>query len=443
LETVQLSAADASAGAVPVWSESDARVPRRRRPLIAFTRQNVVEGLWVLFLFFAYNAEIPRLGNFSREAWMAVDLAMLAYFVRDPQPFVSQALAHKLIMSWPAMAILSTLWSLSPTTSLYHGVQLAMTILAAFLMVHQLPRQRIVVVVFLALTICMLGSMGYAIADFRGRTQGVWNGLFTHKNELGGAMAALIVTGTCLFLMGWRPLFSLAVTVLAVATLAKSRSGSAILVTGLTLCPIVLAYSLRQGRNVLSFGIGILILAGVGIVSWIVFSHVDVVELVLNDLGKDRTLSGRTQLWSFGIDAFTQHPWLGHGYKGYWENPQTSVEYLRYVIKQRLWFFHNNFIEAAVAFGIMGPILLLAGIVGGYITTIKTFLRERTYTALWCVLIVIYVSLYTLSENPLIANHSIWQLLLVVAIAAAMQRPPAPPARSSKQDARAPARSRS
>jgi exopolysaccharide production protein ExoQ len=401
-----------------------------------------VEGLWVLFLFFAYNAQIPHLGNFSREAWMAVDLAMLAFFVRDPQPFVSQALGHKLIMSWPALAILSTLWSLSPTTSLYHGIQLAMTIMAAFLMVHQLPRQRIVVVVFLALTICMLGSMAYALVDFRGRSQGVWIGLFTHKNELGGAMAALIVTGTCLFLMGWRPLLSLAITVLALATLAKSRSGSAILVTGLTLCPIVLAYSLRQGRNVLSFGIGLLILAGVGVVAWIAFSQVDIVELVLNDLGKDRTLSGRTQLWSFGLDAFAQRPWLGHGYKGYWENPGTSVEYLRYVIKQRLWFFHNNFIEAAVAFGFMGPILLLAGIVGGYITTIKCFLRDRTYTALWCLLIVIYVSLYTLSENPLIANHSIWQFLLVVAMAAAVQQRPPPSAQNGTKGARTPARSR-
>ncbi len=57
---------------------------------------------------------------------------------------------------------------------------------------------------------------------------------------------------------------------------------------------------------------------------------INVIDLVLGRLGKDSTLSGRTVLWDFAVDAYERKPWLGYGYKGYWSGADSTVYLLRY-----------------------------------------------------------------------------------------------------------------
>jgi len=408
-------------GAGSAWPGHDLPKVRRGGLQLAFSRKRVLEGLWVLFVMGASSVPLFGIGNVERYVWAAIDVTVLYYLLREPRPLIAQALHHKIIMSWPALAIFSALWSLNPTVSLYHGLQLGMTIMAGFLFAIRLPRHRIIVVVFTALLFSLIASLvvtaikPWATVDIEGN----WVGLFPHKNMLGGAATSLIFTSACLLLMGWRPFLSTAALVLAVFTLAMSHSATSAVAAVATVCPIVLAFCYRQGRNVLSFGIGLLFIAGSCAVLAISIGEINVVKAVLQGFGKDATLTGRTILWNFGFDAFAERPWLGYGFKGYWQSPLTTAEYLRYVIGQPLWYFHNNFIEVAVSFGIMGPILLMAGLISAFVTTIRSFLRERGYDSLWCVLLVIYVTLLTLVEYPLFVNHSVWQFLLVAAMASA------------------------
>jgi hypothetical protein len=65
----------------------------------------------------------------------------------------------------------------------------------------------------------------------------------------------------------------------------------------------------------------------------------------------------------------------------------------------------------------MGPVLLAAGIVYALTVATRNFLRDHRYSSLWCLLIVSYITLDTMAEYPLFLNHSVWQLLFVVAVA--------------------------
>jgi O-antigen ligase len=85
---------------------------------------------------------------------------------------------------------------------------------------------------------------------------------------------------------------------------------------------------------------------------------------------------------------------------------------------QELWFFHNLFVEVAVAFGVVGPILLAAGLFAAFRRAITTFAAERSPVSLWPLLFLLFLVPYVLAENPLFQNHSLLQLLFVVAMCA-------------------------
>lgn len=396
------------------------RLARRRSMPLAFSRQRVVEGLWALFIMAALGAtRLFGINNAEKFAWLAADFVVLAFLLRDYRPIYGLAGRQKIFMSWAGLALLSTLWSLSPGTSLYQGVQLLMTILVSFLFCLQVPRGRMPVVVFTALVACLVSSIGFVLLKPGLGTdqQGAWIGVFQHKNQLGAVAAVCILTSTCLFLSGWRPLVAALCIGVGAFVLAMSHSGTALIAVTLVMCLVVLAFGLRQGRGVLSFGMGLLALAASFVVFFIAVNQINVFDLVLEGMGKDSTLSGRTILWDIGLHAFSERPVLGHGYNGFWVGDPSTVSYLQWMVQQPLWFFHNNFIEMAVAFGIMGPVLLLCGIVYAIAITTRNFLRDRRYSSLWCLLLVAYVSLDTMAEYPLFLNHSVWQFLFVATVA--------------------------
>ena len=78
-----------------------------------------------------------------------------------------------------------------------------------------------------------------------------------------------------------------------------------------------------------------------------------ILSFILTALDRELTFSGRTRLWSIGIDLWTQRPWLGHG-GGWLEIPNTQeILGLRY----DFWWstnFHNGFIQYLVEYGLVG-----------------------------------------------------------------------------------------
>lgn len=387
---------------------------------LRITKGTITDLAWILFIIGAGSAARPLgVQNVERYFWLAADLIVVLFLLHDYRPLLTMSLKNKLLMTWPAIATLSALWSYNPGISLYHGLQLFMTTMVGFLFCSQIDRKRIPRILFLGLLVCLLSSVAFKFVNphqaYDGN--GAFQGVFTHKNVLGSMMTLLIFTSTCLFFAHWRPLLTLAAAAAAAIVLVMSKSGTALIMAVLTLMPIMLAFLVRRGPRTLSAGVGAIIVISVLACTAIVFAQIDVFGLALASVGKDATLTGRTILWGFGADAFLEHPWLGFGYKGYWESTQSTVFYLRYVIGQDLWFFHNNFIEMAVAFGFMGPILLIAGILQGYGRTLRVFLRDHDYISLWYVLFMVCVTIDSFVEYPLFLNHGLYQFLFVAVVA--------------------------
>jgi exopolysaccharide production protein ExoQ len=415
-----MTASGADVHATAAWSLA-VRGLSRWRISRALARERAADALWIIFIVGASSAARPlRIENVERYFWLPADLAVLVLLLPCLRLFAGYALQHKVFLAWPALACLSMLWSLSPWLSLYHGLQLLMTIMVAFLFCMHADRLKALQLVFLALLCCQALSLFAVVAmpSWAIGHGGEWKGVFPHKNVLGSMMALQIVTGTCLFLHGWQRTLTGAAVACAVALLLLSRSGTSLLTIAFVLSLLPLALCLRQGRAALSVGMGLLLILGAGGLLSIHLTDLDLFQATLNGVGKDQTLTGRTVLWNFGVEAFLTRPWLGHGFKGYWESTETTAHYLRHVIGHDLWFFHNNFLEVAVAFGVAGPVLLAAGLCMALSKTLRAFLADRQFTTLWALQFVLYVAIFSLVESPLFENHSLYQFLLIVAVAA-------------------------
>ena len=176
-------------------------------------RALLLDAFWIIFLFGASSAPHPLgIQNVEGPFWFAGYLAVVAAVLADKGAFLQLVKKHAIFLTWPMLACMSTIWSLTPWMSIYHGVQLFMTIMVGLLLCYHASLQRILQLLFAALLICAVLSLPYAI--IKAQTGG-WQGLFPHKNVLGHMMCLLLITGLCLFLSGWRPLVSVAAMCLA------------------------------------------------------------------------------------------------------------------------------------------------------------------------------------------------------------------------------------
>ncbi len=405
---------------VPMTGDGAARAPRT--PLYSSIALYVRYVLWGLFVLcsstalWQYTSDHPE-----RYAWLIADFTVACLLLRYQSQFINIALSNPIFTSWGLIAAVSAAWSAAPSVSLYQGIQLLMTTLVAFLICIHLRLHQFVAIIFWAMLVAAVVALVSAVLppnigiDYVGN----WRGAFPSKNVMGDAMILLIISACCLFLQGrWR-LISTGAIALGMFLIFMTRSATPILSVFLTLAPVPYAYALVRGRTAFLFllGITLTIASGAVIIAYITISYygADPVGAVLSLVGKERSLTGRTLLWDLAADAIEKRPWLGYGYNGYWAHPPAEMLQVRAAFRQAIAFFHNNFLEVTVAYGVIGPILLLLGIIVALVRSVRRLFYTVDPIEIWPLLIVLQVLIQAPVQNPLLANHSLWHVVFVAA----------------------------
>lgn len=258
--------------------------------------------------------------------------------------------------------ILSTLWSLQPSKTLMYSICFLMNLLFVIFAIRHFSKTQmfdlILSVLFwmttasIFLSIVGLDSVKYIDIHDRETFFGdqPYRGLFNHKITA-GLYTAFGFTLSFILKRGF-----VRVTYLSVFLIFNLMTGSA---TGLSMLVIGLfSYLLLSFCINLNFSSKAFINFFVAFVlsGLIVFTlwGSEILEL----LGRDPTLTGRTLLWAWGLEAFAEQPFLGWGYFGYNGSSvagniaQTYVAFTNYEVPH----FHNSYIQMLVDLG---------GVVGG------------------------------------------------------------------------------
>jgi exopolysaccharide production protein ExoQ len=271
-----------------------------------------------------------------------------------------------LVRAWPAfiipvLAVISMLWAPVAGDALRKAIFISLAIVVAVYAASRMSTRQI-------LTCCFAGEMIGALLSVAtpNPANGAWTGVFDQKNYLALHMFILYAAALVLFLDSkttpWLRLSALFGVLLSGALIVLSRSGTTtILMVCATLALIVHALlwqpaaRVRHLRGLLVFGMTTLTAA----LALIVFGlfQFDAMSSLLDALGKDPTLTGRTFIWEVGHRVMNEHPLTGVGANGFWR-PEIGAanEILRYFDYESYskFSFHNSYIENGVQYGYPG-----------------------------------------------------------------------------------------
>ena len=178
---------------------------------------------------------------------------------------------------------------------------------------------------------------------------------------------------------------------LSLPLLILARSAGAAVTTaasmGVLLCILVFSRLRPQERLLLLLAIAAVMLpfaAVIGVLAVNGTLEESASTFLIQVLGKDATLTGRTVLWEIALVEIAKRPWFGVGYYGFWLQGNLLAESIwrHFSIESRMGFhFHNTYLEVAVELGWFGCGLLLVTFILAIARAIRQALGERSWHA--------------------------------------------------------------
>lgn len=321
-----------------------------------------------------------------------------------------------LLLALFGLALASTLWSIDPSATLRRSAWLGLTMLFAFYLAWRYSWQGLVQVLARAFLVLIAGSFVLAllapdIGRMTAEHPGAWSGLWTHKNTLGGIMAlAVAVCAAAAWVSPQRRMLWSLAALGAFTLVLLSTSKTALVATLLALGIMGVAALQRRGPIAAIAALGacaVLLIMGIGVLAL-------TPELLVELLGRDLTLTGRTDIWQATGPAVAARPWLGYGYYAFWLPDAGPAYWVREAVGWKVASAHSSWLELSLGLG-------RAGIAIFALQTCTTLMRGvtamcRADAGLWAPALLAVFALYTLSEShALQANNLFWIIYVTVA----------------------------
>lgn len=316
-------------------------------------------ALTVSFFVFAYST------HFGKPPILIYYACWLPLLVVDHRRFLNE-LPHILwIVPFGVFALLSTFWSAAPGVSARAGTQYLSHILCALIAARVLSPRTLVLGSLGGVAIVLTYSL--AVGEYHyDPIDGSYSfvGAFSSKNQLGFfASLGVYFTYAALALLRERRTWALAAVLIGVLSLhcliisQSATSMIAVIGTLATSMCISIGLYLRPPARMLFFAA----LAVLSLLGAFVALRLGAFDMILAAFGKNATLTGRTYLWSEGLEAARRNIVLGQGYQAYWVSGFSEAERLwaEFGIMGRTGFhFHSTYVETLVETGSIGLVLL-------------------------------------------------------------------------------------
>jgi exopolysaccharide production protein ExoQ len=397
----------------------------RRAPAFQFT--GAIEGgltLLCLFLFsqgligplFADPAN-PESSVVLRLIWLPVYALTLVLAITRPGAVMRTLAGNWLMLALVLLTAVSVLWSVAPDTTLRRAFALIMTTFFGFWMAARWSWRSLILLTattFIGLAVLstlMALAMPSLGVDHEVHA-GAWKGVWWEKNTLGAMMAwGAVACFAALHMDPRRRWIWMGGAILCCALVLLSTSKTALLALllgtggamGIALC--------RRGFGFASLMLLLGLTGAAGGALILLIAPVEFLEL----LGRDATLTGRTDIWAILSRQAMEVPWTGYGYMAFWANETGPVFWVRQGTDWPVPTAHNGWIETALAVGLPG-VAMMALVFGRALVRAagRLFHGPETY---WTLTFLAMLGLVSISESNLLQQNSIGWVLLVATAA--------------------------
>lgn len=271
-----------------------------------------------------------------------------------------------LVLALPVFCMLSAAWSDHANKSLYFGCAFTSMVLCLVILNRSTSFRAFATGISIGISIglvIILASNNYRYDPMSGSYSLM--GYFGSKNMVGFVAQIGFIAGMSMLFMPlgrWRHLvLSICPIVLSLICLELSKSGTSQLALLASIAGVLIMLGiLRLPRSLRIAASSIAVLVAITAAGWFITSGGQ--GIVLESMGKDKTLTGRTYLWQQGIETALERPVLGYGYSAFWVEGQPRAEryWFHFNIESREGFhFHNSYIHAFVDIGGIGLMLVV------------------------------------------------------------------------------------
>jgi exopolysaccharide production protein ExoQ len=314
------------------------------------------------------------------------------------------------------LGIASSIWSQFPLLTLRRSLPFALAGLFGLCLAVRFPVRRQLSILWLAMIALSLGTIVVALffprvgLDASAGHFTDWQGVFTSKNGCGRIMVLATAVALCQR-RGWvHTIVSLTLFILT-AGMSGSRGAwviEALVLAGYVAIRVCERMDSRSRVLLLVFGSAAALAATAGVAS----KYAAIAAFV----GRDATLTGRTEIWRHVWPFILERPVLGWGYAAFWHGTQgeafKAVAAMRFIIFHA----HNGFLEIWLELGAVGLILFACSYLRAWRKLWPQLRKGQMERVMWMMFVLILIGLYDLDENTLLIYNGLFWVLYVATL---------------------------
>jgi exopolysaccharide production protein ExoQ len=365
----------------------------------------------------------PEGAMLLRVMWLPIYAVAAIWMVARPGISLDVARRIPIILALSFLCLVSFVWSIDSAMTMRRGFALLMTTAIGIAFAATWSWRDLTLLIATSFTILGLGSAiaaiiapGFAVhSDIH---VGAWKGLWWEKNTLGAMMA--FGAAACFAAAAQFPRYKLIWW-----GIAAFHAGMVLMSTSKTaLVALLIAVAGAMGIALVRRGIGFatLMLFLAGVLGSSIALIVTLAPLAaLEALGRDATLTGRTDIWAVLFGQIAAAPWTGYGYGAYWTQEYGPVFWVRQQTQWPVPTAHNGWLEIALAIGLPGVAMMALSYLLTLFRAITRLFRGReTY---WALVFVVMLGVISFSESNLLQRNGLtWVLFVATAAKLAMPR---------------------
>lgn len=323
--------------------------------------------------------------------------------------FAKVLIMNPFFLFYTLLPSLSTLWSVVPEETLRSGLAFSGFTAFGFYLAAQYKWDELSRFWRWAYTAVGLASFIMeppGAGDFAGLTQS--------KNSLGGVLALCTAFWYLHYSQGAKTQkerwISLGMMFFSFYLVRANKSGGALVITII----LIIAVSSLNFLKKLSFQWAFTAIICFLVVSIImtVFIVDNLEDIVVGGLGKDLTLTGRTEFWPQLIDAANQRPWFGYGYEGFFQQDKLGPATPAYFIYTASGFQpknpHNGAIGILLAFGWPGLILMMISLLLNLAYAVRYLSRSTLEEAGMPICFLVAIIMSNITEGYILVTGNAW-----------------------------------